>query len=110
MGKKRLIAAAVSAVAVMGLGAGSAFAGEVTGNGQSLKVENSKWGTGLHARSECAFSGQEDDQFLTGNGKGDPAHSQSFGQGVRNTNPAGGLGGFTPGLFCNPTQSSGEPG
>ena len=81
MGKKRLVAAAVSAVALMGLGAGSAFAGEVTGNGQSLKVENSKWGTGLHARSECAFSGQEDDQFLPGNGKGDPAHSQSLRSG-----------------------------
>jgi hypothetical protein len=33
MGKPRLLAAAVCATAVAALGAGSAFAGEITGNG-----------------------------------------------------------------------------
>lgn len=41
------------------------MAGEVTGNDKSLKIEDSKWGTGLHARSFCAFSGQNDNPAST---------------------------------------------
>jgi hypothetical protein len=52
-----MLAVAGCTVAVVGVGAGSAFAGEITGNG--------KWIAGspdapLNGRSECAFSGQND--------------------------------------------------
>jgi hypothetical protein len=107
---KRLgVAVSVTAV-VLSLGAGAAFGGEITGNGKSLQMpyEDSKWGTGLHARSECAYSGQEDDQFVGDGSKGDPAHAQSWGQ-IPKSGP-----GFTrdfltsigahPGIACNPTS------
>ena len=51
MSKKTVLA--VCAAAVMGVGANAAFAGEVTGNGKPTQ------GT-AHARSICAFSGQND--------------------------------------------------
>jgi hypothetical protein len=93
------------------LGSSVALAGEITGNGKSLHVEGSKWGTGLHARSVCAFSGQEDLQFEVGGSKGVPGHAQSWGQIPK----TGAFGrdfltsiGLNPGKACNPTI--GEPG
>ena len=53
---KRRFVAAVSAAAVLALGASGAFAGEITGNG-TLKT--------VHGNSPCAFSGQEDRQWFT---------------------------------------------
>ena len=107
----RRIVAAVGATALIAvLGANIAFAGEITGNGKTLHVENSKWGTGLHARSVCAFSGQEDLQFETGGSKGVPGHAQSWGQ-IPKTGPMGRdfltSIGLNPGRACNPTI--GEP-
>jgi hypothetical protein len=76
----RLFASAVFAAALMALGTSAAFAGEITGNGQ-LKT--------VLGNSPCAYSGQEDLQWYTNDGdttlksdptKGDPAHSQSWGQ------------------------------
>lgn len=104
------VAVSIAAV-VLSLGAGAAFAGEITGNGKSLKVEDSKWDTGLHARSECAYSGQEDLQFELGGDKGDPAHAQSWGQIPKYGTPGGAPDGrdeltalgFDPGHACNPT-------
>ena len=59
------------------------MAGEATGNGKNKQIDGGKWGTNLHARSVCAFSGQEDLQFFNNQGgntdpkeeptKGDPA-------------------------------------
>jgi hypothetical protein len=105
---RRLAAATAAASLIALLGASIAFAGEFTGNGKSLHVENSKWGTGLHARSFCAFSGQEDLQFVDENDvplatphKGVPGHAQSWGQipkAVRDTFPAA----LHPGRACNP--------
>ena len=63
--KSRLGLALSSSLVVLVVSAGVALAGEVTGNGESLKVEDSKWGTGLHSRSFCAFSGQNDDPTST---------------------------------------------
>jgi len=103
---RRLMAAFGGAALIAVLGANLAFAGEVTGNGKSLHVENSKWGTGLHARSVCAFSGQEDLQFETGGSKGVPNHSQSWGQipkAVRDDPEI--FGGLNPGTFCNPNRT-----
>ena len=56
----RLGIALGTAVLLAGLTVSSVLAGEVTGNGASLKVEDSKWGTGLNGRSFCAYSGQND--------------------------------------------------
>ena len=90
---KSLIAAAVCAAVVAVVGAGSAFAGEITGNGKPLWTSTSvdpvtgEVSHTLHANSICAFSGQEDLQFVDAKGnllanptKGQPGHSQSWGQ------------------------------
>jgi hypothetical protein len=99
---RRILSALCAATLLASVGASAVFAGEITGNGRSLKVDGGgKWATGLHARSFCAFSGQEDDQFLLGNSKGVPAHAQSWGQipnFIRADIPAA----FHPGMACNP--------
>ena len=89
MGRKLLVAA-VCAAAFGGLNA-SAFAGEVTGTGESTPIRSGV------AASECAFSGLNDDQDPT------PAISQSFGQIVKVAGPLGG----EPGFACNPTRAGG---
>ena len=96
---KSLVAAALCAVAVAAVGAGSAFAGEVTGNGDPTAIR-------AHANSICAFSGQND---------GDPPlgrtaeHVQSWGQTPKEgVPPAQQAGrdfltsiGSNPGKACN---------
>ncbi len=96
----RRLAAAIGGTALIALlGANIAFAGEITGNGKSLHITDSKWGTGLHARSFCAFSGQEDLQFEAGGSKGVPAHSQNWGHTPdRQALPPE----WHPGRACNP--------
>ena len=86
--RRKLFAAVVCAAAVGGAGAGSAFAGEITGTGEPTAAPE-------HAASECAFSGLNDDQAPT------PAKAQSFGQIVKVAGPLGGV----PGTACNPTVS-----
>lgn len=104
----RLGAAATVVALVVGMSTSAVFAGEVTGNGKSLKVDGGgKWGTGLHSRSVCAFSGQEDDQFLEGGSKGVPAHAQSWGQIPKAARDFIATLGFHPGMACNP--NIGEP-
>ena len=63
--KTRLGLAFGSSLLILAVSIGAVAAGEVTGNGKSLKIEDSKWGTGLHSRSFCAFSGQNDDPAST---------------------------------------------
>jgi hypothetical protein len=108
------VAVSVAAM-VLSLGAGAVFAGEVTGNGKLLHVDG-KWGTGLHARSECAYSGQEDLQFFVDDGdtiaktpptRGDPGHAQSWGQVPKADREFLTSIGLNPGIACNPTKSSG---
>jgi len=115
---RRIFSASLAALLIVGMTASAAFAGEVTGNGRKvLTIENSKWGTGLHSRSLCAYSGQEDLQFFQDEGtdqvpvehpvKGVPNHSQSWGQipkAVRDSFPVA----MHPGHACNPIRSSGE--
>jgi hypothetical protein len=107
------VAVSVAAV-VLSLSASAAFAGEITGNGKILKIDSGKWDTGLHARSECAFSGQEDLQFLDEQGnplseptKGDPGHAQSWGQIPKEGRDFLTSLGFNPGIACNPIKSGG---
>ena len=76
----RFFVAVVLAAAMVALAASAAFAGEITGNGKLKDV---------NGNSPCAYSGQEDLQWYTTDGdttlkpdptKGDPSHSQSWGQ------------------------------
>ena len=97
--KSRFALALGTATLVASLGAGAVLAGEVTGTRESLKIEDSKWGTGLHARSFCAFSGQNDNPLST-----DPMNPggrvQSYGfsvvkEGAKAFAPS-------PAVGCNP--------
>ncbi len=113
---RRLIMAIVGAALLASLSATAVFGGEITGNGKSLHVDGGgKWGTGLHARSLCAFSGQEDLQFLDDNDvplavphKGEPGHAQSWGQIPKAFRDFLTSIGSNPGIACNPNKSSGE--
>jgi hypothetical protein len=114
--KRRLIMGIVAAALLASLSASAVLGGEITGNGKSLKVDGGgKWGTGLHARSLCAFSGQEDLQFLDENGvplavphKGEPGHAQAWGQIPKADRDFLTSVGSNPGIACNPNKSSGE--
>jgi hypothetical protein len=107
---RRLFSALCAAALVATVAASSAFAGEITGSGKSLHVDGGgKWGTGLHARSFCAFSGQEDLQFVDANDvplavphKGTPAHAQSWGQIPKAARDFLTSIGSNPGRACNP--------
>lgn len=112
---RRALSVAATACIVFAMTAGVAHAGEVTGNGRSLKVENSKWGTGLHARSSCAFSGQEDAQYFEEDGtpkhhitRGDPGHAQSWGRIPKSVRDQLATQGLHPGTACNPTSGFSE--
>jgi hypothetical protein len=113
---RRLITAIVGVALIAIVSASSVLGGEITGNGKSLKVDASKWGTGLHARSACAFSGQEDLQFLDDQGnplpvahKGDPGHAQSWGQIPKEVRDFLTSIESNPGIACNPTKGAVEP-
>ena len=91
---RRIIAVAACTVAVMGLGASSAFAGEVTGNGKDTPIgaapENAP-----HASSICSFSGRNDGEPPLGR---TAEHVQSWGQEAdRKSLPAF----LHPGNACN---------
>ena len=98
--RRRLVSAVVAVMVIASLSAGAVLGGEI----KSLKITDGKWGTGLHARSECAFSGQEDLQYPPFS---DPTagHAQSWGQ-----IPKAGRDFLTnvlhmnPGLACNPIK------
>jgi hypothetical protein len=86
----RLFVALVSVVATMAFVAGTASAGEITGNGK-LKT--------VHGNSPCAYSGQEDRQWFTDDSdtvaldtpvRGVPAHSQNWGHVKQETGALGG--------------------
>jgi hypothetical protein len=74
--RKSMLVAVVSAVIMVGPGAGAAFAGEITGNGKPTAGPR-------HANSICVFSGKNDDPTapLDGSGPNGPGGpSQSYGQ------------------------------
>lgn len=104
---RRVLAVAACTAAVVGVGAGSAFAGEITGNG--------KWIAGsetapLKGKSECAYSGLNDN-YVLGNPVPDAdgfTHTQNWGQvGQEGRAFLTGLG-LNPGIACNPSKSGGE--
>ena len=104
----RLARALSVATLLIALSAGSALAGEITGNGKLLHVE----GGGLHGHSACAYSGQEDLQFFVDDQqtervetvvKGSPTHAQSWGQIPKVVRDE--IRPFAhPGIACNPTS------
>jgi hypothetical protein len=115
--RKNFLAAVACIAAMAAFGAGSAMAGEITGNGKPLWTSTIvDPNTGdvshtLHGNSICAFSGQEDLQFVDDKGnplanptKGDPGHAQSWGQlvqaGVFDPSQLKGNG-PSPGTTCN---------
>jgi len=113
---RRFFSAVLATALLASVGASAVFAGEVTGNGRSLHVDGGgKWGTGLHARSFCAFSGQEDLQWFTDDTdttrldnpvKGVPGHAQNWGQIDKATRAFLTSIGQNPGLACNPNRST----
>ena len=102
----RLALAAGTVAALLALSAGSALAGEVTGNGRLKEV---------NGHSFCAFSGQEDLQWFTDDTdtvrlenpvKGVPGHAQNWGQIDKATRAFLTSIGQNPGLACNPNRST----
>ncbi len=86
MRTKSLIAAGGCAVALVVVGSGTAFAGEVNGNQQPIPATQ-------HAQSICAYSGQNNFNEPT-----EPGRTQSYGQIVA----AGGKAfAPSPGVACN---------
>jgi hypothetical protein len=116
---RRITGAVMGAALIAGIAAPAVFAGEITGNGRTLRLDNpGTWGTFLHARSECAYSGQEDLQFEDEEGnplpadeitKGAPARAQSWGQIPKVVRDEITAGQGSPGFSCNPTRGGGEP-
>jgi hypothetical protein len=89
---RRFGIAVTTAVVALSLGAGAAFAGEVTGSGRNIDQNQGK--------SWCSFSGLND--RLPGEGPTD-TQSQSYGQdvaaGIEDPHVA------NPGLYCNPNHT-----
>jgi hypothetical protein len=88
-----------AATALATVGVGSAFAGEINGNGQWIAGSES---APLKGKSACAYSGLNDN-YVLGNPVPDAdgfTHTQSWGQVIRVAGPLGGV----PGTACNPTR------
>ena len=107
--RARILLAVGASVALLGLGSGAVFAGEVTGNGELIAV---------HGHSACAFSGQEDLQWFTDDvhrirredpTRGDPKHAQSWGQYSQEERADLIAMGLHPSQSCNPNGGGGEP-
>jgi hypothetical protein len=105
----RAILAAIAVMAMVALTTGSALAGEITGNGHYITGSNA---VPLNGKSDCAYSGQEDLQYVDDNGnplaaptKGVPGHAQSWGQLDQATRAFLTSIGLNPGIACNPTKA-----
>src|SRR3954452_9993667 len=99
---KSFVAPALCAVAIAAVGSSSAFAGEITGSGKWIAGSESAL---LNGKSDCAYSGRNDNSVL-GNPLPDAdgfTRTQSWGQVIRNAGPLGGV----PGTACNPTRATG---
>lgn len=97
---KRTLTIGVCATAALTLSAGPALAGEWNAQGERTGAYEKP------AKSECFFSGLDED-FATGTSDADPfTHTQNFGQLVRMFGPMGGV----PGTACNGHLNPYEPG
>ena len=94
--RRALVGASVCAITVVGLGAGSASAGEITGNGKPIPssftiVVDGETITVLKGNSICAFSGLNDGAAAEG------VRVQSFGIDKKFFDAPKGF----PGVACN---------
>ena len=89
---KSYVGAVLCAVAVAAVGAGSAFAGEVTGKGKPTPI------AGYQAASICSFSGQNDGEPPAGR---TAAHVQNWGQIPKEVRDIIATQGEHPGDACN---------
>jgi hypothetical protein len=97
MSKRSLLAAVFCALVFAAVSAGTAFAGEVTGNGKQTPIGAAP-DSDPHASSICSFSGQNDNPNEPGAG----GRVQSWGQNVSNAVHAGAAPpGGVPGQACN---------
>ena len=96
---RRLLAVVACMTAVAGLGAGSAFAGEITGKGKYIAGSDA---APLNGRSECAYSGLDDPDVDPVTGEDDFGRTQSWGQIIRFAGPRGGAS-----FGCNPNRAGG---
>jgi hypothetical protein len=98
--RRSLIVAVLAAIMVVAM-AGAAFAGEITGNGKSLKNDDGS----LNGHSACAFSGQND-TFIDADTPDEDGftRTQSWGQLSKEDKVFLKSVGFNPGIACNPTK------
>ena len=99
---KKVGVTVVATAALATVGVGSAFGGEITGNGKWIAGSES---APLNGKSDCAYSGVNDN-YVLGNPVPDAdgfTRTQSWGQVIRNAGPLGGV----PGTACNPTRATG---
>jgi hypothetical protein len=111
---RRLLSAIMAVLLITAVSATAALAGEITGNGKLISAGADKWGIGLHGRSDCAYSGQEDLQWFVDEGtdeipvdtfvRGVPGHAQSWGQIPKADRDFLTSIGSAPGLACNPMK------
>jgi len=109
---RRLLVVALAALMIMTMGAGAAFAGEITGNGRPLWIgegaDDPEAHHTLHGQSACAFSGLNDWSYF--NEGPDPdgfGRTQSWGQIPKDFRDFLSTIGAHPGQACNP--NIGEP-
>jgi hypothetical protein len=100
--KKTRLSIVLGVAWVLSMGASAALAGEITGNGKSLKNDDDT----LNGKSACAFSGREDEPE-SGEFRGTIA--QSWGQFPKSFRDILASMGLHPGQSCNPTSGGGEP-
>lgn len=90
---------AAALAALLAMGTGSVFAGEVDGQGNPVPG-------GANGRSECSYSGQQDDPVADeGFFRGDRV--QSWGQIPKALRDFLTMIGSSPGNACNPKKSGG---
>ena len=104
---RRVLAVAACTAAVVGVSAGSALAGEITGSGKWIAGSES---APLKGKSECAYSGLNDN-YVLGNPIPDEdgfSRTQSWGQVGQGGRAFLTSIGLNPGIACNPSKSGGE--
>ena len=106
--RRKRSGASIGLALILSALATAGHAGEITGNGKSLKDDEGN----LNGKSVCAFSGLND-TFT-----GDPTEpdedgftrTQNWGQLSKAVKEFLTMIGVNPGNSCNPTKSGGEPG
>ena len=95
---RKVLVGALCAVVIAALGAGSAFAGESTGNGKQTPIGAAP-DNAPHASSICSFSGQNPEGLLDPSDPDyEPGHVQNWGHSPKDFLRSIGE---SPGRACN---------